>query len=211
MSTQGLYDEWSATYDSVENPTRDLEKRACETILSTIDFASVLELGGGTGKNTTWLAMRAESVVSLELSGQMQAVAKSKVTSSNVEFRLGDINGKWDFADRKFDLVTCSLILEHIESLQPVFEKAADTLDPEGFFYVCELHPFKQHAGSKARFETPGETKVLDCYQHHITDYTKAAFAAGFAVAKIDEWFDRDDRLQLPRLISFVFKPDATR
>ena len=56
MSTQKLYDQWSATYDAVENPTRDLEKSACETVLSDLAFSRVLELGGGTGKNTAWLA-----------------------------------------------------------------------------------------------------------------------------------------------------------
>jgi len=210
-STQALYDEWSATYDSVDNPTRDLEKRACETILSTVDFDSVLELGGGTGKNTGWLATRAETVVSVELSERMQAVAMTKVNVSNVEFRLGDIDREWDFVDRKFDLVTCSLILEHIEYLEPVFAKAANAINPDGYFYVCELHPFKQYAGSKARFETAGETRVLDCYQHHVTDYTDAALAVGFTIKKTDEWFDGDDRTHIPRLISFLFRLDAAR
>ena len=47
MSTQKLYDQWSATYDRIENPTRDLEKVACEKVLSSIPFRSVIELGGG--------------------------------------------------------------------------------------------------------------------------------------------------------------------
>jgi malonyl-CoA O-methyltransferase len=205
MSTQALYDEWSATYDTVDNPTRDLEQRACREILSNVQFDSVLELGGGTGKNTVWLAESTEKIISVELSEQMQSIAKEKVRAANVEFRSGDIRGDWTFVEEKVDLITCSLILEHIEYLKPVFEKAAMTLNSSGNFYICELHPFKQYAGSKARFEIDGETKVLDCYQHHITDYTSAAVAAGFELARIDEWFDNDDRSQIPRLISFLF------
>ena len=51
-----------------------------------------------------------------------------------------------------------------------------------------------------------GKTHVLDCYRHHITDYSNAAALAGFAAVKIDEWFDDDDRKQIPRLGSFLFK-----
>src|ERR1700741_1987010 len=113
MSTQKLYDQWSATYDEVENKTRDLEKIACETVLTRVQFSRVLELGGGTGKNTSWLAEHAEKVLSVDFSAEMQAVAKIKVRNSKVEFRLGDVSSEWTFVDSEIDLVTCSLILEH--------------------------------------------------------------------------------------------------
>ena len=72
-----LYDQWSETYDKVENKTRDLEKVACEKTLGDLKFSSVTELGGGTGKNTNWLAERAERVLSVDFSEEMQAVARS--------------------------------------------------------------------------------------------------------------------------------------
>ena len=206
MSTKALYDKWSATYDEVVNRTRDLEKRACETVLSDLDFESVLELGGGTGKNTSWLAARAKRVLSIELSPEMQAVAKAKLAERNVEFRLADIRYEWRFVDQPVDLITCSLILEHIDQLEHVFEQAASWVKPNGCFYICELHPFKQYAGSKARFEMDGETHILDCYRHHISDYTDAAASAGFTISKLDEWFDDDMPEQIPRLISFLFR-----
>jgi len=206
MSTKAHYDQWSATYDAIDNPTRDLEKRACEEVLSGISFGTVLELGGGTGKNTGWLAGRARHAISLELSEQMQAVARAKVTNTNVELRSGDIRESWTFVEHKVDLITCSLILEHINDLEHVFREAARVLASDGQFYICELHPFKQYSGSKARFESGGETIVLDCYQHHVTDYTRAARDAGFEISRMDEWFDNADRSQIPRLISFLFK-----
>ncbi len=205
MSTQKLYDQWSATYDEVENRTRDLEKIACESVLSDIDFDSVVELGSGTGKNTAWLASCAKSVISVDLSVEMQAVARQKVTAANVKFRQSDIRQVWDFVDTKVDLITCSLILEHIEDLDFVFQQASFAINKGGHFYLCELHPFKQYAGSKARFDMDGGEQILDCFQHHVTDYTSAAMQNGFAVRKIDEWFDDDDRHKMPRLISFLF------
>jgi ubiquinone/menaquinone biosynthesis C-methylase UbiE len=203
-STRDAYNEWSATYDAVENPTRDLEKRACESLLGQQSFGRVLELGGGTGKNTGWLAERSREVVSVDLSPEMQAVARGKVTARNVEFRIGDVTAPWNFGN-VFDLITCSLILEHVEDLRHIFSEASKVLIPGGRFYICELHPFKQYSGSKARFESLEGLKEVECFTHHISDYTNAALIAGFTIERIDEWFDGYDRGSMPRLISFVF------
>jgi len=205
MSTQKLYDQWSATYDTVENKTRDLEKLACEKVLSEVPFTRVLELGGGTGKNTFYLAKTAARVLSVDFSEEMQAVARAKVKDANVVFRIGDVRKKWTFVDSKVDLITCSLILEHIEDLNHIFREAARILWPGGNFYICELHPFKQYEGSKARFETEDGLQVTECFQHHVSDYTSAAVENGFEIAGIDEWFDDNDRTKIPRLISFLF------
>ena len=208
-STQKLYDEWSATYDAVVNPTRDLEKRACESLLGQHSFERALELGGGTGKNTAWLAERSRELVSVDLSPEMQAVARAKVTAANVEFRVGDVTRAWDFGD-VFDLITCSLIREHVEDLGHIFQQAARVLIPGGRFYICELHPVKQYAGSKARFKVEGEEKILECFTHHVSDFTNAALISGFAIERIDEWFDGYDRSAMPRLVSFVFVSEKT-
>jgi ubiquinone/menaquinone biosynthesis C-methylase UbiE len=205
MSTQKLYDQWSATYDSVENKTRDLEKIACEATLGEIAFKNVLELGGGTGKNTSWLSERAEHVMSVDFSEEMQAVARAKVRSGKVEFRLADVREPWHFGEVGADLITCSLILEHVEDLGFVFKQASKIISSGGRFYICELHPFKQYEGSKPRFETEDGVQVTECFQHHVTDYTEAGLTNGFEIERIDEWFDDDDRRATPRLISFLF------
>lgn len=203
--TRELYDEWAATYDEVVNPTRDLEKKACEAVLGELFFEAVIELGGGTGKNTAWLAQRAGRLISVDFSPEMQAAARRKVINPNVEFRIGDVRGEWEFAEPA-DLITCSLILEHVEDLEHVFEQAAKTLNSNGRFYICELHPFKQYTGSKARYETANGLKVLECFRHHVTDYTNAATSNGLAIERMDEWFDSDEReAEMPRLISFLF------
>ena len=202
--TRELYDEWAATYDSVDNPTRDLEKRTCESVLGGMSFGTIMELGGGTGKNTAWLAERAKRLISVDLSPEMQAIAKQKVQADNVEFRIGDITAQWDFAEPA-DLITCSLILEHVEDLHHVSREAAKFMKPGGRFYVCELHPFKQYVGSKARFETNRGLKVLQCFVHHLTDYTDSAMSNGFVIERMDEWFDDADRDRIPRLASFLF------
>jgi len=206
QSVRQSYNSWSATYDTVENKTRDLEGRTCGEILSNIQFETVIELGCGTGKNTIWLAERAKHVTAVDLSEEMQAVAKEKIKGSNVSFELASIAQPWNFSVKKADLITCSLILEHIEDLDLVFEQASQHLNPGGHFYICELHPFKQYGGTKARFENEDGLQILECYTHNVSDYFHAAGKNGLSLVHLDEWFDGDDRTTIPRLVSFLFE-----
>lgn len=201
-----LYDEWSESYDSVVNLTRDLEEQACRQIIGARTYDHIIELGCGTGKNTLWLSEIARQLTAVDLSPQMQAIARKKVTAPNVTFRLADINLPWEFSDEKSSLITASLVLEHVEDLRFIFAEAAKHLKPGREFYICELHPFKQYSGSKARFESSSGTKVLDCYIHNVSDYLDAANAGGFELLALNEWFDGGDRTALPRLISFLFR-----
>jgi ubiquinone/menaquinone biosynthesis C-methylase UbiE len=207
MSTQQHYDQWSSTYDEVENKTRDLEKTAGQRVLPAVSFSGVLELGCGTGKNTEWLQQKAERLLSVDLSEGMLAKAREKTDAEHVQFLQADITQEWSFADTgSFDLVTCSLILEHIQDLPFIFAEAHRTLHTNGFFYICELHPYKQYTGSKARFETSEGLQVLSCFVHHISDYLQAALENNFTLAALNEWFDDNDRSQPPRLVSFLFQ-----
>ncbi len=206
MSVQKAYNEWADHYDSMDNKTRDLERTAKQKTIGAIDFKIVLELGCGTGKNTEWIADKAEKVIAVDFSEEMMEKAKQKIKSGNVQFIQADINKPWGFLTAQPDLITCSLILEHIENLDFIFSEASTILAQNGYFYICELHPFKQYAGSKARFEKNNELHVLDCYTHHFSDYLNVSKDNGFELKLINEWFDNDDRTEIPRLISFLFK-----
>ena len=210
MDTRTLYNQWSATYDEVENKTRDLEKAAGQKILSVISYENVLELGCGTGKNTEWLSQKAKHHQAVDLSEEMMARAKEKIVADHVYFQQADITKPWDFVDAKPDLITCSLILEHIANLDFIFEQAFRVLNDGGYFYLCELHPYKQYTGSKARFETKEGLQVLECFVHHLSDYFDAAVKNGFTCSVLKEWFDADDKNNPPRLISFLFQKKST-
>lgn len=206
MSTQNLYNQWSSTYDEVENKTRDLETIAGQKILSLVHFERVLELGCGTGKNTEWLSKKAKQLLAVDLSQEMLAKAKEKVADAHVEFNQADITKPWNFVSINPDLITCSLILEHIKGLHFIFQEAANAIMPGGHFYICELHPYKQYGGSKARFETEKGTVVLECFVHHVSEYFDAAIKSNFSCMVLNEWFDEGDETNPPRLISFLFQ-----
>ena len=206
MNIQKAYDIWSAQYDTNINKTRDLEALALHETLAGITFETCLEIGCGTGKNTAWLLTKTKTITAVDLSHEMLAKAKEKINSDKVNFIQADILQDWDFANTKYDLVTFSLVLEHIEKPEPVFEKVSKLIMAGGHVYIGELHPFKQYTGSKARFITDEGEQVVSCFNHHISDFTQAAKKYGFTIVYINEYFDEGDRNTIPRILSILLK-----
>jgi ubiquinone/menaquinone biosynthesis C-methylase UbiE len=206
MNNQEAYNAWSESYDSIKNNTRDVEAFALRETLSSKSFENVLEIGCGTGKNTAWLLTKAKSVIGADFSVEMLAQAKAKINADNVEFIQTDVRETWNFVNQSFDLITCSLILEHIENIDFVFNQANAKLKQGGEFYIGELHPFKQYSGTKARFDTEQGQFVLECFTHHVSDYFDAAKNNGFDCVSINEWFDDNDRTSIPRILSMIFR-----
>lgn len=206
MNTADAYNSWASQYDTNINKTRDIEASALHDTLSGISFENCLEIGCGTGKNTSWLLTKAKHITAVDFSQEMLAKAKEKIKDARVEFVQTDILSSWPFEKKHYDLASFSLILEHIENLVPVFQQTAESLRDGGYLYVGELHPLKQYAGSKARFETENGLQVVTCFNHHITDFTSAATESGLSLVKINEYFDDNDRSQIPRLLTLLFR-----
>jgi ubiquinone/menaquinone biosynthesis C-methylase UbiE len=206
MSVQKAYDSWSQQYDTNINKTRDLEARCLQKTLAGISFESCLEIGCGTGKNTAWLLTKAKTITAVDLSAEMLAKAKEKINSANVEFIQADILQDWSFANEKYDLVSFSLVLEHIENLEPIFENVSNIIAGGGYVYIGELHPFKQYNGSKARFDTEEGEHVVSCFNHNISDFIQVAKRYKLGIVNVDEYFDGDDRSTIPRILTILLQ-----
>jgi len=131
-------------------------------------------------------------------------LARQKMSSENVSFIKADLNEQWSVQNNTFDLVTINLTLEHIENLDHIFRSVNETLDLNGHCFVSELHPKKQLAGSKARFEEQGSEKVLDVFLHMEQEYINSAEKAELQLIHQKDWYD--DETEMPRLISFLFQ-----
>ena len=205
MSIEKAYNEWSSQYDSNKNRTRDLDKKVTIKSLQELKFNSVLEIGCGTGKNTEWLQEKASRLLAVDFSEEMLAIAKNKISSEKVIFQRADVTKKWDWTSENFDLVTCNLILEHVEDLDYIFDQAFSKLKPGGHFFISELHPFKQYKGTKARFNSGEKLIELETFTHHLSDFVNSGQEAGFQLNQLSEWFDQD-KTEPPRIISLLFK-----
>ena len=206
MNVQQSYNYWAEQYDTNDNKTRDLEAIALRKTLSDISFDSVLEVGCGTGKNTIWLLEKAMQVTAVDLSEEMLARAKEKISTPHVQFLQTDITFRWTFTNQLYDLVSFSLVLEHIQNLDHVFNEVSKKLKAGGYVYIGELHPFKQYAGTKARFNTERSQHVVTCFNHHISEFIRAAKKHGMMPIDIDEYFDDNDETGIPRILSILLR-----
>jgi SAM-dependent methyltransferase len=206
MGVKESYNDWADQYDTNLNKTRDLEAVSLRETLIDMCFDSCLEIGCGTGKNTGWLSEKSNKVLAVDFSEEMLFKAKLKINSPKVVFRQADINNKWTFGTNKFDLIVFSLVLEHIENLDPLFEQLSESIQKDGYVYIGELHPFKQYSGTKAKFETESGTQAVSSYTHNISDYTQVAARYGFAILKVNEYFDDNDRVSIPRILTLLFQ-----
>jgi 2-polyprenyl-3-methyl-5-hydroxy-6-metoxy-1,4-benzoquinol methylase len=206
MDIKESYNSWADQYDTNVNRTRDLEALALKECLADIRFQSCLEIGCGTGKNTSWLLTKGKDITAVDLSTEMLSKAKEKIHSDKVDFIQADITQPWTFTNKQFDLITFSLVLEHIEDLDSVFRKASERIRRGGYVYVGELHPFKQYSGSKARFEIEGREQIVPCFTHNLSDFTQAAQKNGFSILDVNEHFDDNNRMLVPRVLTILFQ-----
>jgi len=205
MEVKQAYTDWSSTYDRDRNLTRDLDEQITRQTLNDRRCKSILEIGCGTGKNTAFLSQIGEQVQAIDFSAAMIEQARKKNTFNNLMFIVADITQPWPVEDHWADLVTCNLVLEHVEDLGFVFGEAARVLIRGGNFFVSELHPFRQYEGVQARFKRNDETIEIPAYVHHISDFLDAAARNNLALSGLKEWWHVEDENKPPRLISFLF------
>lgn len=205
MDTRQAYNIWASQDDTNDNKTRDLEARALRQSLTNITFNNCLEVGCGTGKNTEWLIEKAKHITAIDLSDEMLARAKEKITSDKVHFKRVDITSPWTFREQTYDLISFSLVLEHIENLEHIFSEATKSLHPGGYVYIGELHPFKQYAGTKARFDTEAGRHIVECFNHNVSDFVQIPKKHGLTLVDLDEYFD-DQNKTLPRILTVILK-----
>jgi ubiquinone/menaquinone biosynthesis C-methylase UbiE len=203
------YDVWSDVYDTQANATRDLDAAILQGQDPSLFRGDVLEIGCGTGKNTEWLAPRARSLLALDASEKMLNRARERPGVQHVQFIQQDLREPWPARNASRDTVTCNLVLEHIEDLSFVFSEARRVLRPGGFFFVCELHPFRQLQGKQAHFVNPdtGTLQKVRSHLHDVSDYLNAALDADLVLVRARDCRDEGEpRAAAPRLLSLLWR-----
>jgi ubiquinone/menaquinone biosynthesis C-methylase UbiE len=206
MSIQNAYNEWSQTYDTDRNLTRDLDQQIMLETLASKHFAYILEIGCGTGKNTSFLADVGTRVHALDFSQGMIEKAKEKVQAEHVRFSMADLTQRWPCEDQAYDLIVCNLVLEHIQDLSFIFLEAQRVLQDGAEMLINELHPFRQYEGTKARFTKEEGMSEIPAFVHHISDFTNLASENGLALVWLNEYWHEQDQSKPPRIISFLFE-----
>ncbi len=140
-----------------------------------------------------------------------------RVTVSNVRFIEHDVRLAWPLPDGAVDVVVGNLVMEHVEALAPVYAEARRVLRPGGQLFLCELHPFRQLQGSRARFtdRRTSELVHVPAFVHTTGEYVNGGLAAGFTLRELGEWLEPGaSEGAAPRLLSVRFEragDEATR
>ncbi len=199
------YNVWVHQYDTNENATRDLNAALLRRQPLELADKSVLEIGCGTGLNTSWLAERARRVVGADFSEGMLRQARRRLDAHKVGLLRADVTQPWPFA-QGFDLIVANLVLEHVRELGPLFREARRVLLPGGLLYVAELHPYRQLGGSQAKYREAetGEEVLVPAFVHQVSEYVNAGLAAGLALRRLGE--QQNDADTIPRLLTLLFE-----
>jgi len=120
--TEG-YDAWAGYYDG-PNDLIDLEEPIIRPIIDRLPIGPALDAACGTGRHAAYLAAKGHSVIGVDGSAKMLAVAKARVPGA--DFCQGDLRAL-PVVDQQVDLVTVSLALTHAPELAPVCTMSGGT------------------------------------------------------------------------------------
>ena len=174
------------------------------------DFAGrdVLDLGCGYGWHCAYAAEHgARSVLGLDISRKMLAVAREQHAASVIEYRQAAMEDA-DFAEGSFDVVLSSLAFHYVAEFGSLVRKTARWLRPGGdFVFSCE-HPVFTAEGSQDwyrdengnilhfpvdNYYIEGERQAVFLgervtkYHRTLTSYVGALLSNGFALTGLAE------------------------
>jgi ubiquinone/menaquinone biosynthesis C-methylase UbiE len=192
-SVRDGYDLWSELYDEEVNVLILLEERFLLPMIAGRIYSEILDCGCGTGRMTMWLKKNFASarVTGIDFSQGMLAKAQQKDSERNVAWQIADLNKTFPLADQSFDLITSTLVVEHIDNLAGYFAEIRRVARAGADIFITGLHPAMHLFGISARFKHP-ETKadiMPKSHCHDISTIVNHALAAGLKLVKIEEHY----------------------
>jgi ubiquinone/menaquinone biosynthesis C-methylase UbiE len=179
VSVADGYNAWAARYDD-PNDLIDLEQPVVRGILDRLPLGTALDAACGTGRHAAYLASLGHTVIGVDVSAKMLAVARDNVPGG--DFRQADLR-RLPVDDRNVDLVVCALALEHVSDLGPVFAEFARVLRPGGHLVISD-----SRMDYAMVIPLPdGRYGYLPKHRHSTSDYLSAALPVGFQVLRCEE------------------------
>ena len=196
-SAQHGYAQWSKTYDDPGNPLIHLEETVLWPLLDSLPAGRALDAGCGTGRVTARLAAAGHDVVGVDQSAEMLELARGKVPGADL--RVGRLEAL-PVDHSSYDLVTCSLALDHCAQLDAPIAELARAARPGGRVIITDLHPFMVLLGGQAAYPDEDGWAFVRAHPHLHQDYLRAFSANHLEVLDLmepfpdREWFEMQPR-----------------
>ena len=155
VDTKEGYDQWSSSYEDDSNPLIVLEEVALSEMLPDLTLKDAVDLGCGTGRNSKKLRNLGARVHAVDFSEGMLEVARRKYSASGIIFERADLQKPLAFPDKAFDLVLCTLVIEHIQFLPPTLREMGRICRTKGQIIISDLHPAMKLKDAQAHFTDP--------------------------------------------------------
>lgn len=184
------YDRWAAIYDEEANVLFPLEEPVLTQLLGECRGLRVADIGCGTGRWSLRLAAAGNEVTGVDFSSGMLDVLRAKPEAAQLRLVEHDLREPLPLDDASFDLVLCSLVLEHLEDLEGMLMELARICAIGGRVMISEFHPEMIRRGLHARFDDPaaGSKVQIDGASYRpVSAYVMAAQRAGLRIEHISE------------------------
>lgn len=124
---------------------------------------------------------------------------------TSVRFLRANLNGLRPCDSGVAGLVSCNLLLEHIEDLGHFFRGAARTLERAGRLFVSEPHPCRRQQGGRARLPAAGgRPTTIEAYRRRGSEEMRSASAVNWELQRLEAWWHDEDGGGLPRRVTFA-------
>ena len=130
---------------------------------------SALDIGCGSGRLTFELAKHYKTVVGIDSSKEMLAIAHKERAAPNIEYLMMDANKI--FLDRKFDFITSASTFHHLDDLPLTLESIKHLLNPDGKIVISDI---------VSKVETPATIGYLI---GALRDFVSDMFKYGYSIA----------------------------
>lgn len=185
LTSAEAYRSWAAAYDQPGNQLLDIEGPLVRSLLDDLPVGVALDAACGTGRHAEYLARLGHTVIGVDSSEEMLAIARAKVPSGR--FVSGELESL-PVPDDHVDVVVCALALSHVPDLEPVFAEFARVLRPGGSLVVSDPRGRLGDVGLPIVVTGPaGRPGYLANRSRLASEYLAAALPLGFEVRHCEE------------------------
>ena len=215
-----FFDKYSRMARSRQGLSGAGEWKTLEKLLPDFAGKRVLDLGCGYGWHCRYAAEHgAASVVGVDCSERMLAVAREKTADLPQVTYVKEAMEDVDFSPESFDVVLSSLAFHYVEDFPALREKIRRWLVPGGDFVFSVEHPIFTARGDQDWLYGPGGE--IDCfpvdnyffegrrravflgepvtkYHRTLTTYLDGLLTGGFALRRVAEPMPPEEMLDIP-------------